>query len=329
MTIKKRYLIPVLALLTFSVGPRPHYPAIEGKISALDIPLADLDRHIAEKEALINDLKPDNQARVIWADSVRRTPYSIVYLHGFSASPMEADPIHLEFARRYGCNMYLARLAGHGTSDPEAFAELTPKQLVDSAKEAIAIGQLLGEKVILMSCSTGSTLSIYLTANNPELIHSQILYSPNIDLESTASEMLAWPWGLQIARTILGEYNKFTPPPGAEAYWTTSYRIEGLVALKYLLNETMTDKMFKAIHQPLFLGYYYKNEEERETLVSIDDMKHFYEMITTPEDKKELMAFPDVGAHVIANHFQSKDLESVREKTFVFAENILMLQPKE
>lgn len=37
-------------------------------------------------------LRPDNEARVVWADSIRRTP-CVVFLHGFSASRREGDPV--------------------------------------------------------------------------------------------------------------------------------------------------------------------------------------------------------------------------------------------
>ncbi len=327
MKIKKRYLVPILAVLGFSFGPKPDFPDFDGTVAPLEIPLQELDSYVAEKESKVANLKPDNQARIIWADSIRRTPYSVVYIHGFSASPMEGDPIHLEFAERYGCNLYLARLAGHGIEDSEAFANLTPKQMVDSAKEALAIGRLLGEKVILMSCSTGGTLSVYLTAKNPDLVDAQILYSPNIDLESSMSELLVWPWGLQIARMVQGDYRSFTPPPGAEAYWTTSYRTEGLLALKYLLKQTMNDHNFSAIHQPLFAGYYYKNEEERDHVISVEEIEHFFDQVQTPDEQKRLVAFSNVNTHVIPNHFNSQDLASVREATFSFADEVLGMPP--
>ena len=44
-------------------------------------------------------LKPDNEARIVWADSSRqKTAYAIVYLHGFSASLGEGDPTDTDIA---------------------------------------------------------------------------------------------------------------------------------------------------------------------------------------------------------------------------------------
>ena len=155
-------LLLVLTIIYF-LGPKANqYPEFDGKINAIDIPLGQLDQYIAEQESKVANKKPNNHSRLIWADSIKKTEYAVVYLHGFSASPMEGDPIHQEFASRYGYNLYIPRLAGHGIDSKESFVDLTPKALIESAKEAIAIGRLIGEKVILMSCSTGSTLSCLL-----------------------------------------------------------------------------------------------------------------------------------------------------------------------
>ena len=177
--MKKRYIFPLFLLaipLVYFMGPKVEYPTIDAKIQTLSLPLAELDKYIAQKEQNVSNIKADNEARIVWADSIRKTPYSMVYLHGFSASAMEGNPIHKELAKRYGCNLYLARLAQHGIADRETFKDLTPKALVDSAKEAIAIGKLLGDKVIVLSCSTGGTLSAYLAAENPDWIAAQMLF---------------------------------------------------------------------------------------------------------------------------------------------------------
>ncbi len=65
---------------------------------------------------------------------------------------------------------------GTGFKNKEAFLDVTPKDWIDAAKEALAIGHLLGDKVGLMSCSTGSTLSVYLAAENPEAVDGLIMY---------------------------------------------------------------------------------------------------------------------------------------------------------
>ncbi len=316
--------------VAFFMGPSPDYPEIQSKLPDLEIPLAVLDQYIAEKEEKVKDLKLDNEARIIWVDSIsQQTPYSVVYLHGFSASQEEGDPIHEDFATRYGCNLYLPRLEDHGRADSNTFKKLTPEALMASAREAIAIGHLIGEKVIVMSCSTGSTLSAFLAAHHPDIIHSQIMYSPNIEVYDPMSTMLTYPWGLQMAEMSFGsEYNRIQYTQEAAQYWNEVYHVQGLIALKSLINETMKEETFRKIHQPLFLGYYYKNEEEQDKVVSVERMHDFYNQVSTPASQKLMIPFPQAGRHVIASHIMSGDVDGVRAATFDFAEKILGLIPK-
>ena len=153
----------VLLAVIYFLGPRPNYPDLDLTIEPSALEIHEIEKFLANREANIPNLKPDNESRIIWADSTQsKTPYAIVYLHGFSASPMESNPVHISFAQKYGMNMLIPRLAQHGIKDSTIFADLTPKMLIDDAKEAIALGQKIGEKVILMSCSTGSTLALSL-----------------------------------------------------------------------------------------------------------------------------------------------------------------------
>lgn len=327
LKLKKRYLFPLLLVGGIALGPQQHFERVDGNISPITMDLEQVEGYLAEKEKQVPDVFPENRAQVIWADSIRKTPYSIVYLHGFSASAMEGAPIHQDFAKRYGCNLLLARLADHGRNSKESFLDLTPKMLMESAKEAIALGQLLGDKVILMSCSTGSTLSAYLAAENPDLVAAQIMYSPNIALYSSAAALLTKPWGLQMARlTTGGDYRSFTVPEGCDPYWTTTYRVEGLITVKALIDQTMKPAIFKKISDPVFIGCYYKNEEEQDNVVSVAAMREFMDQISTPAADKQLVTC-DAKTHVIAAGCQSQDLEKVRQATFAFAEQTLGLKP--
>ena len=317
----------VILFLVVMLGPDQSFDSINPDIETLDIPLEEIEEYVAAAERKVQGIKEDNHSRIIWADSVRKTDYAIVYLHGFSASPMESYPLHMDLAKRYGCNIYLPRLSQHGLSDEEAFLQLTPVSLMASAKEAVAIGNLLGEKVILMSCSTGGTLSIYLAAHNPELIEAQILYSPNIQIYDPTVKIVNDPWGAVILKQIVGDYRSFPDETEAvQQYWNTRYRSEGIIALQELLEQAMTTEVFEQVNQPYFLGYYYKNEEEQDKTVSVEAMQAYHKVTGTPEDQKVSVAFPDVASHVIASEFQSKDIESVREASQTFMENILGLQ---
>ncbi|MEM6319640.1 MAG: alpha/beta hydrolase [Bacteroidota bacterium] len=327
--MKKRYLFPIAFLGILFFGPKAEFQPVDGKIQPVDIPLSALDAHIAAKEAKVENIKPNNESRIVWADSIRKTEYAVVYLHGFSASIWEGDALHTAFAKRYGANLYLARQQDHGIDDSNTFKNLTPKNYMDSAKEAIAIGQLIGEKVILMSCSTGGTHSIYLTANNPEMVHAQILYSPNIAIANPAVQLATMPWGKQIVGTIVGEYVKSGSygKPEMANYATIEYHSNGIIALEDLLEQTMMPETFQKIKSPYFLGYFYKNEEVQDPVVSVAAMREMDKQTQTPDAQKHNVPFADVNNHVICSSRQSDDYEAVRQATYQFAEEVLRMVP--
>ncbi len=320
-----------LAIL-YLAGPRVSYDPIASP--EIEVPygltIEGLDDFVDGKESAFQNIRLDNEARIIWADSTHaKTPYAVVYLHGFSASHEEGKPIHTDFANRYGCNLFLARLANHGLAGEESMTDLTPNGLIESAKEAVAIGQVLGDDVIVMSTSTGGTLSIYLAGANPDLIDAMILYSPNIEIADQSTKILTKPWGLQLGKLIAGDFRTFDDTePLEDQFWTSKYRIEAIAALQKLLDETMTVDVFSAVTQPYFLGYYYKNDTAKDKVVSIDAIKKFAASTSTPEREVQVVEFPNVGEHVIASYIKSKDLESVRRSTFQFAEEILGLEPR-
>src|SRR5687768_17541750 len=141
-------ILPVLAIVYF-VGPNPDDPQYNLQLPPIPNEGPSLEQFVRQKES-IHPLKPDNEARIIWAnDSImQRTEYAIVYLHGFTASQAEGEPVHRNLAKKFGCNLYLSRLSDHGIDTTEPMVNLTVDRYWESAKEALAIGQQLGKKVI-------------------------------------------------------------------------------------------------------------------------------------------------------------------------------------
>jgi pimeloyl-ACP methyl ester carboxylesterase len=319
-------ILLVSGLAIFFLGPRPSPIVLDPLIEGGRLTLTEAKALVAQ-EANLSKVKPGNDAIIVWSDTLhQKTDYALVYLHGFSASRGEGDPIHLDFARRYKMNAYLARLDGHGLAEKDALLAMTPASLLNSAKEAIKIGHALGDKVIVMSCSTGGTLALYLAAYNRELIDGLICYSPNIDIYDPTSHLIDGPWGKQILKMVEGgDYHQWDATEDVQKFWTTSYRNEALIDLRQLLDVSMTQQTFSMINQPLLLLYYYKSEDEQDHVVSIEAMKKMYSEIATPETYKRQFAVPQAGHHVIASKYQSEDLESVRKYTFQFAEEVLNL----
>ena len=329
MKVLKSLFFFILSLgLLYSVGPRVHYEAPVLLNSDIEADISLLDQWVDKREAAVADIKPGNKARIVWADSShRKTEYALVYLHGFSASHEEGAPLHTDFARRYGMNLYLSRLEDHGRPDSNSFVRLTPENYLQSAEEAIDVAKKMGDKVIVMSCSTGSTLAVIL-ASAGEKIHSMIMYSPNIDIYDPKSEMLLYPWGKQLSKVVMGgEYNRIQYDTTAQKYWNSIYHTNALFTMKTMIHQYMNKEHFEKLSMPVFMGYYYKDEEHQDKVVSVKRMLDFYDQISTPADKKRKMAFPNSGSHVISSHVMSKDIDGIRNETFKWAEEVLHLVP--
>ncbi len=327
---KVLFVLIVLLAATYFLGPKVSVPELDTSLPNVTKDLAVLEEEINLKESQNEKIKPDNEARIIWFDSIaKKTTYSIVYLHGWSASQEEGNPIHLETAKRYGCNLYLPRLAGHGLYEDEPMLNLTADQVINSAKEAIMVGKQLGDKVIIMSTSTGGTLALHLAGGDKD-IASLLLYSPNIEIFDGNAKLLAKPWGLELARIVKNsDYHEFDVDIEMKnKYWTTKYRLEALTHLQAMVDYTMVLETFKKVTQPIFLGYFYKNDSIQDNVVSVPAMLTMFDNLGTPKDKKRKVAFENVGDHVMTSHITSKDLESVQRETNNFFEKILHINPK-
>jgi esterase/lipase len=329
MRILKIVILSLFALIAiYFLGPKPSKPELN-KVLPTVVSISGLDQYITSMEAT-HKIKPNNQARIIWADSSKtQTEYAIVYLHGFSASQKEGDPVHQNIAKQFNCNLYLARLAEHGIDTTEDLMNLTADKYWESAKLAYAIGKQIGKKVILMGTSTGGTLALQLAANYPE-IAGLILYSPNIEVFNPSAPLLNNPWGLQIGRAVLkSNYVDIKYKDSAyPSYWNKHYRIEGVVALQNLLEATMTEGTFKKIHQPTLALYYYKDEQHQDSIVKVSAMKEMFTQLSTKETEKRAIALPLTENHVIASPIKSKDVAGVERETKSFLEQVIHLQLK-
>ena len=321
--------IIILLLATYFLGPQMPKPVLNAELPVVD---GDIGGYVTRLESA-EKVRPGNEAKIIWVnDSVHaETEYVLLYLHGFSASRMEGFPVNEDFPKRYGCNAYLARLAAHGLITENPLIDMTPFRLYESAKLALVIAQQLGKKVIIMGTSTGGTLAIKLAADFPEMVYGLILYSPNVQIKQKTSVLLSKPWGLQIARLNFGGKFRVTDDDQSGEfckYWYCRYRAEGPVFLQQLVDVTMTDEVFAKVKCPLFVGYYYKDEQHQDQSVEVKAALKMFDRAMTPVAMKRAQAFPEAGSHVIACNLTSKSVGEVEAGTYRFAEDILKMVPK-
>ncbi len=319
------FFLFVLAIL-FVTGLQLPEEEIDSSIKNLGIGIENVEDYVTQKESSFN-IRPDNEARIIWADSgvQAKTEYVVLYLHGFSASWYEGYPVHVNTAKAFNANLYLSRLASHGILTNEPMIDMTPKKLYESAKEALQIAKALGDKVIVMGTSTGGTLALQLAYDFPEMIEALILLSPNVAINGAGAKLLSGPWGLQIGRMVGGTGEMRHLDPGSntqQKYWYRSYRWEAAVYLQQLIDETMLDKHFKQIKQPTFLGYYYKNEEEQDQVVKVSAALDMFERLGTDINQKRKVVFPEAGDHVIGCEETSGAYMQVQEQVIDFLNSV-------
>ena len=328
--LKRLLVLIAIFFVVYLLGPHPATPVYD--IAMPPVPAINkLESFIAANEAT-RKLRPNNEARIVWAnDSVQqKTDYAIVYLHGFSASQEEGNPVHRNIAKQFGYNLYLARLAEHGIDTSEQLLNLTADNYWNSAQQALSIGKQLGNKVILMGTSTGGTQALQLAAAYPNDVAALVLYSPNIAINDPNAWILNNNWGLQIARLVRGgNYN--IPEDDRliyKQYWNKPYRLEATVALEEMLETTMNRETFAKVKQPTLLLYYYKDEQHQDPVVKVSAMKEMFAQLTTADSIKRAIPLPNTGDHVMASPIKSKDVESVERETKRFMEEVLHLQVK-
>ncbi|WP_372950697.1 alpha/beta hydrolase [Mariniphaga sp.] len=329
----KRFILILLLILVagYLLGPKPPKPELDKDLPSLPASLRNMESYIEEKEAEYS-IRPDNESRIVWANDslVERTDFCLLYLHGFSASWYEGYPANVEFAKHFGMNAYLPRLASHGLETEDALIDMTPDNLWESAKEALMVARTLGKKVIIMSTSTGGTLGLQLAADFPEYVDGLILYSPNIRINNGAAFLLSKPWGLQIGRKVTGGKYRVTSEDFESKdcqYWYCKYRMEAVIFLQQLVEATMNKSTFNRVTTPVFLGYYYKDENNQDKTVKVSSMLKMFDQLGTPSDRKIKVAFPEAGDHVIACEITSGSVDEVIRETIQFGEEVLNLNP--
>ncbi len=216
-------------------------------------PLGELDAWLADREAQVPFLRPGCEKRVVWQAGPRRTEWSVVYVHGFSASRREASPWPERVAEDLGANYFGTRLTGHG-QDGAAMDRATFREWRSDVAEAFAIGGTLGDRLLILSCSTGSTLVTLALANGEQVAGSAML-SPNYGvrlrrLQAALDSPFASIWIPLLVRGPQG-------PPAANAQshiWTTGYTTRAYAPMAQSVRAVRRADLGR-IHAPALFAY--------------------------------------------------------------------------
>lgn len=252
-----RILAGTLALLAILYLAGPAYE-LDTRTHPTAMPRdpAALERWLQDTEASLGDVVPGAEKTIRWAhQDRRRTPLALVYLHGYTGTRQEVDPLCDELATALGANVYYTRLAGHGRN-PAHMGAVTGNDWLQDTRDALEIGRLIGERVIVVGTSTGGTLALWL-AQQPyaAAIAAQVLISPNLGPRARQSELLTGPWGAELLSLLVGDEYRWTPTNADHArYWTWRYPARALLPMMAVVR-TVRDSQLERIRIPTLVLY--------------------------------------------------------------------------
>lgn len=257
----------------------------------------DLDGWLQRSEAAFPEIKPGTAKTIVWAAAQKqRTPWSVVYLHGFSASRLETAPLADRVASALGANAFHTRLTGHGL--PGSYLGMaTAQDWMADVLEAVRIGQVLGERVLVISCSTGSTLATWLaTSAEGNRVAAHTFLSPNFGPKDKRSEMLNGPWGQRIALAVEGENRGWTATSAAEDQaWTSRYPTRALFPMMGLVKR-VRDSDLSLFQTPVLILY----SEQDETVDPMETQSAFTRMGSSMKTLEVVTYSQSKGQHVLA-----------------------------
>ncbi|PRY94661.1 serine aminopeptidase S33 family [Hasllibacter halocynthiae] len=221
-------VLAVLAAGIWTFGPRA---TAEMPEAAVAVPGAnEVDAWLAGREGAVPGIRPGAEKRVIWAGMPgERTEWAVVYVHGFSATSEEIRPVPDRVADALGANLFFTRLAGHGVdmgTGGDRLAETTAREWMDDTTEAAAIGAAIGERVLLVTLSTGGTLAALAAEEGllPPEIAGIAFLSPNFRINNPLADLITAPGAPIWLPLVGGRTRSFEPLNDAHAeWWTTAY----------------------------------------------------------------------------------------------------------
>jgi pimeloyl-ACP methyl ester carboxylesterase len=205
---------------------------------------SDVEEYLSQRDAMEGPVQICAESTISWAQKPGvKTDLVILNLHGWSASPMEIDPVDARVSSSLKGNLLRYRLTGHGLRPLERAGmamrdDASREALLRDACVAYACAKKLGERVVIFGSSTGATLAVWLAcqpwAEAQRFIASMVFVSPAFALQKPSRaiyQALKWfivllpdSMSAAIIHAVIGRTNRLHVI--SEAYaraWTTVY----------------------------------------------------------------------------------------------------------
>ena len=288
-------------MLSIALGPRP---TIQDAISFDPASIGeDPVAYLESVESKATGITPGAQKEIVWANPATRarTPLAFVYIHGFSATRQETSPLTEKVAQQFGANVFYTRLAGHGSTG-DAPARATMGEWVNDLAEAIAIGERIGDRIVIIAVSTGGTLATWSVDNERLMakVEGMVLISPNYELQGASLGLLNMPWGKYVLPAVMGKTRSFEPTNSEHGkWWTTTYPSVAVFPMAALMMATSQKDVSKTLVPAFFILS--PNDKVVKPLPTIEK----YEEWGGPKKLLEVTNSDDPSQHVIAGDILS------------------------
>lgn len=296
--MKRKTRVVVLVLLLLAVVWLFTPGKLRGTVQSPSLP-AEIDAWIAQAEQQVDreyGLVPGTEKRITWAGAPEPTDYSVLYLHGFSATRQETNPLAATVAAALGANLFETRLSGHGRKRA-ALTGVRAEDWLQDGVEALAIAAALGRRVVVIGTSTGATLAAALL-DHPlmQSVETIVMLSPNFGLKDGGGAWATGPAGSLFVRALAGNTRHWEPYNELQGrYWSTSYPSSALVEMMRLV-DLANSKMPATIPQRLL--FFYSPDDE---VVSVTAALDVYERTGAPLKLAVEITDPgDPSHHVLA-----------------------------
>lgn len=298
--------------LAYALGPTPETPDYNGtvvrQIDELDL--------VAFNAKTYPGVKKGNSELLVYYG--KDTPYSILYLHGFSASPEEGNPTHIALSKYFGWNLYAPLLHDHGLTENQPLLRFRADSAWSTAVKGLEKALAIGDSVVIVSTSTGGALATRLADICPR-VAALVYYSPNVMPNDGAAFILNNPWGESIARAVLQSNYRDVEIKDSyyDKFWYRIYRIESLPEMQELVETGFAEDVVLRNNVPTYVAAWYENEEFQDDVVSVPHMRQFFN--TIPHSRKKFDEFA-ASTHVIANGHYNPNVYALVDSTVHFLE---------
>lgn len=302
----RRWPLVTAALLLIAVfaGPRTcvHEPDLVAVQASVPRDLAALPAWLTQREekAGVFDTAVAKRVRFANPAAPARTAWSVVYLHGFSATRQETAPVAEQVAQALGANLFETRLKGHGLPGDSLGAVSAQDWLAD-AVEAMEIARRLGDSVLVIGTSTGGTLGVWLAtlpAEGRKGLAALALISPNFGPKDRNAGLLTLPWAKVILPRFIPQREWTARNDEQRRFWTVKYPSTALFPMQALV-ENVRDRSIEAYNVPTIVFYH-----EGDNVVDAARTKRWLEALAvetlSPVEQVQVVPAEGEDGHVIA-----------------------------